>query len=202
MYNHTTIQPYKVLLLTCMVNCTAGTPTPRLCSVVQWSVHQAPSWTTQVLVLARARHRALEMYGGKNASSAFRLGQIYILDLSFISSVRKQHKFPGPAKEHGKAKPQRSLTFFDTQSKTSLTTITNPLFLQDDATKNMSNPLGSHARTTENTAYHHTKCYIQKLLTNTIRNSLGQKYPDFAHLWVMQLNVCFLNYTCKKNLLQ
>ena len=36
------------------------------------------------------------------------------------------------------------------------------------------------------------------LLTNTIRNSLGQKHPDFAHLWVMRLNVCFLNYTCKK----
>ena len=112
--------------------------------------------------------------------------------------LRKWHKFPGPVKEHGKAKPQQSPTFFDTQSKTSLTTITNPLFLWDDATKNMSNPLGSHARTTENTAYHHTKCYIQKLLTNTIRNSLGQKHPDFAHLWVMRLNVCFLNYTCKK----
>ena len=33
------VQPYKVLLLTCVVNCTAGTPTPRLCPVVQWSVH-------------------------------------------------------------------------------------------------------------------------------------------------------------------
>ena len=50
------VRPYKVLLLTCMVNCTMGTPTPRLCSVVQWSVHWAPSQTTQVLVLARARH--------------------------------------------------------------------------------------------------------------------------------------------------
>ena len=27
-------QPYKVLLLTCMVNCTVGTPTPWLCPVV------------------------------------------------------------------------------------------------------------------------------------------------------------------------
>ena len=50
------VRPYKVLLLTCMVNCTMGTPTPRLCSVVQWSVHWAPSRTTEVLVLARARH--------------------------------------------------------------------------------------------------------------------------------------------------
>ena len=47
------VRPYKVLLLTCMVNCTMGTPTPRLCSVVQWSVHWAPSQTTWVLVLAR-----------------------------------------------------------------------------------------------------------------------------------------------------
>ena len=47
------VRPYKVLILTCVVNCTAGTPTPRLCSVVQWSVHWAPSRTTRVLVLAR-----------------------------------------------------------------------------------------------------------------------------------------------------
>ena len=46
--------PYKALLLTCVVNCTAGTPTPRLCPVVQWSVHWAPSRTTRVLVLRRA----------------------------------------------------------------------------------------------------------------------------------------------------
>ena len=54
------VQPYKVLLLTCMVNCTVGTPTPRLCPVVQWSVHWALSWTTRGLVLARARRCALE----------------------------------------------------------------------------------------------------------------------------------------------
>ena len=56
----TTVRPYKVLLLTCVVNCTAGTPTPRLCPVVQWSVHWAPSRTTRVLVLAGARRCALE----------------------------------------------------------------------------------------------------------------------------------------------
>ena len=28
------VRPYKVLLLTCVVNCTTGTPTPRLCPVV------------------------------------------------------------------------------------------------------------------------------------------------------------------------
>ena len=64
-YDHTTVRPYKVLLLTCMVNCTMGTPTPRLCSVVQWSVHWAPSQTTRVLVLAGARCCALETCGKK-----------------------------------------------------------------------------------------------------------------------------------------
>ena len=59
MYDRTTVRPYKVLLLTCVVNCTAGTPTPRLCSVVQWSVHWAPSRTTRVRVLAGARRIAL-----------------------------------------------------------------------------------------------------------------------------------------------
>ena len=48
------VRPCKVLLLTCVANCTAGTPTPRLCPVVQWSVHWAPSRTTRVLVLAGA----------------------------------------------------------------------------------------------------------------------------------------------------
>ena len=33
-------------------NCTVGTLTPRLCSVVQWSVHWVPSRTTRVLDLA------------------------------------------------------------------------------------------------------------------------------------------------------
>ena len=60
MYNCMTVQPYKVILLTCVVNCTAGTSTPQLCSVVQWSVHWAPSWITWVLVLAGARRCALE----------------------------------------------------------------------------------------------------------------------------------------------
>ena len=59
------VRPYKVLLLTCVVNCTAGTPTPRLCSVVQWSVHWAPSRTTRVLVLARERRCTLETFGKK-----------------------------------------------------------------------------------------------------------------------------------------
>ena len=56
------VRPCKVLLLTCVANCTAGTPTPRLCPV-----HWAPSRTTRVLVLAGARRWK------KNASSAFRL---------------------------------------------------------------------------------------------------------------------------------
>ena len=59
------VQPYKVLLLTCMVNCTAGTPVPWLSPVVQWSVHWAPSQTTHVLVMARARRCTLETCGKK-----------------------------------------------------------------------------------------------------------------------------------------
>ena len=38
---------------------------PQLCSVVQWLVHWTPKWTTWVLVLAGARHCALETCGGK-----------------------------------------------------------------------------------------------------------------------------------------
>ena len=74
LYTHTTVRPYKVLLLTCMVNCTTGMPMPWLCPVVQWSVHWAPSRTTWGLVLARTRRCALATCGKKNASSAFRLG--------------------------------------------------------------------------------------------------------------------------------
>ena len=64
-YDRTTVLSHKVLLLTCVVNCTAGTPTPRLCPVVQWSVHWAPSRTTRVLVLVGARRSALETCGKK-----------------------------------------------------------------------------------------------------------------------------------------
>ena len=59
------VRPYMVPLLTCVVNCNVGTPTSRLCSVVQWSVHWAPSRTTRVLVLAGARRCALETCGKK-----------------------------------------------------------------------------------------------------------------------------------------
>ena len=79
MYDRKTVRPHKVLLLTCVVNCTAGTPTPRLCPVVQWSMHWAPSRTTRVLVLVGARRSALETCGKKNASSAFKFGLIFIL---------------------------------------------------------------------------------------------------------------------------
>ena len=65
MYDRTTLRPYKVLLLTCVVNSTAGTPTPRLCPVVQLSVCWAPSRTTRVLVLAGARRCVLETCGEK-----------------------------------------------------------------------------------------------------------------------------------------
>ena len=65
MYDHTTIRPYKVLLLTCVVNCTAGTPMPQPCPVVQWSVHWALSQMTRVLVLAGLRRCVLETYKKK-----------------------------------------------------------------------------------------------------------------------------------------
>ena len=64
-FGFTTVRLYKALLLSCMVNCTAGMPMPWLCSVVQWSVHWTPSQKTWVLVLTRARCCALEMCGGK-----------------------------------------------------------------------------------------------------------------------------------------
>ena len=79
-YDRTTVRPtVQGATLTCVVNCTAGTPTPRPCPVVQWSVHWAPSRTTRVLVLAGARRCALGTCRKKNVSSAFRLGLIYIL---------------------------------------------------------------------------------------------------------------------------
>ena len=70
-YDRTTVQPYKVLLSTYVVICTAGTPTPRLCSVVQWSVHWAPSRTTRFLVLAGARCCALETCRKKKCELCF-----------------------------------------------------------------------------------------------------------------------------------
>ena len=70
-YNHTTIQPYKVLLLTCVVNCTAGTPMPQPCPVVQWSVHWALSQMTRVLVLAGLRRCVLETYKKKKCELCF-----------------------------------------------------------------------------------------------------------------------------------
>ena len=71
MYDRSTIRPYKVLLLTCVVNCTAGTPTPQLCPVVHWSVHWALSRTTRVLALAGARRCALETCGEKKCELRF-----------------------------------------------------------------------------------------------------------------------------------
>ena len=70
MYDRTTVQPYnrttvQGATLTCVVNCTTGMLTPRLCSVVQWSVHWALSRMTQVLVMAGARCCALETCGKK-----------------------------------------------------------------------------------------------------------------------------------------
>ena len=61
-----------LILFSCRLYC-------GLCSVVQWSVHWAPSRTTRVLVLAGARRCALETCEKKNARSDFRLGSIYII---------------------------------------------------------------------------------------------------------------------------
>ena len=77
-------RPYKVLLLTCVVNCTAGTPMPWLCTVVQWSVHWAPSRTTRVLILAGARHCALETCEKKMRAPFLGLAKsIYYTELKF-----------------------------------------------------------------------------------------------------------------------
>ena len=84
LYDHMTVRPHNCTTVRPTIQGAtynmhgqlyyAGTPTPWLCPVVQWSVHWAPSWTTQVLVLAGARHCALGMCRKKNVSSAFRLG--------------------------------------------------------------------------------------------------------------------------------
>ena len=71
MYDRITIRSYKVLLLTCVVKCTTGMPMLWLCLVVQWSVHWALSQKTQVLVLAGARHCALETCGKKKCALHF-----------------------------------------------------------------------------------------------------------------------------------
>ena len=68
MYDHTTIQGATFNMHGQMY---CGTPMPWLCSVVQWSVHWAPSWMTQVLVLAGARHCALETCGEKKCKLHF-----------------------------------------------------------------------------------------------------------------------------------
>ena len=79
-------RPYKVLLLTCVVNCTAGTPTPRLCPVVQWLVHRAPSRTTRVPVLAGARRCALETCGKKMRAPPLGLAK----SIHYFTSLRKK----------------------------------------------------------------------------------------------------------------
>ena len=68
LYDHTTVQGAT---LTCEVNYTVGTPTPQLCSIVQWSVQWALSRMTQVLVLARAGCFALETCGEKKCKLHF-----------------------------------------------------------------------------------------------------------------------------------
>ena len=69
---------YKVLHLTCVVNCTAGTPRARLCSVVQWSVHWASSRATRVLVLAGAGCCALETCGKKNLMICKKIASMFL----------------------------------------------------------------------------------------------------------------------------
>ena len=74
MYDRTTVQTYKVLLLTCVVNCFTGMPMPWICPVVQWSVHWALNRTTLVLVLAGARSgREIVPNTGTNATKFFTL---------------------------------------------------------------------------------------------------------------------------------
>ena len=71
-YVRTTVWPYKVLLLTCVVNCTAGTPTPRLCPVVSALGSESDDPGS-----SPGRGKALcpwDVREKKNASSAFRFG--------------------------------------------------------------------------------------------------------------------------------
>ena len=85
-----TVPPYKVLVLTCMVNCTAGKPTPQLCSVVWWSVHWALSQTTWFLVLAGARHFALETCGKKKMRAlllGFAKSIYYVTCIHFVNHM-------------------------------------------------------------------------------------------------------------------
>ena len=79
-------RPYQVLLLTCVVNCTAGTPTPRLCPVVQWLVHRAPSRTTRVPVLAGARRCALATCGKKRQTPLLGLAK----SIHYFTSLGKK----------------------------------------------------------------------------------------------------------------
>ena len=72
-----------------MVNCTAGKPTPQLCSVVWWSVHWAPSQTTWFLVLAGARHCALETCGKKKMRALLSgfAKSIYVTCIHFVNHM-------------------------------------------------------------------------------------------------------------------
>ena len=60
---------------------------PQLCSVVQWSVHWAPSQMTQVLVLAGARCCAPETFGKKMEAPLLGLAKfIYYEKIMIIMS--------------------------------------------------------------------------------------------------------------------
>ena len=92
LYDSTTERPFKVLLLTCVVNCTEGTPTPR--PVIQWSVHWAPSQTTRVLVLARTRRCALETCGEKKCELRFSAWlNLYINDSKNVVKISRGVEF-------------------------------------------------------------------------------------------------------------
>ena len=57
MYNLMTVQPFKVLLLTCVVKCT--TPMPWLYPVVQWSVHWPGQGTVPLRHAGKKKMQAL-----------------------------------------------------------------------------------------------------------------------------------------------
>ena len=99
MYDHTTVQLYKVLLLAWVVNCTAGTPMPRLCPVVQWSVHWASSQMTRVLVLARKKKmRALLL--GLAKSIYYHITRKWPFELSEAIVYQKVHHIIDGSLEH------------------------------------------------------------------------------------------------------
>ena len=73
MYDRTTVRPYKVLLLKCVVNCTAGTPRALFSSPVVSALGSKLDDAGPSPGRSKAL-RPWDVQEKKSASSAFRLG--------------------------------------------------------------------------------------------------------------------------------